>query len=105
MVPDGVSVFNPAFDVTPYHFITAIITDHATSETVMGFVKLSGCLGTGETHLQLRSGFCSGCGDTGGSWILFETFSYYSFMKSCAPRSELHWDRDLFYVAPYDLSN
>jgi methylthioribose-1-phosphate isomerase len=25
--PDGVSVHNPAFDVTPHQFITAIITD------------------------------------------------------------------------------
>jgi methylthioribose-1-phosphate isomerase len=27
VVPDGVSVFNPAFDVTPHEFVTAIITD------------------------------------------------------------------------------
>src|SRR2546426_6877872 len=27
VVPDGVSVFNPAFDVTPNSFVTAIITD------------------------------------------------------------------------------
>ena len=27
MVPEGVSVFNPAFDVTPAEFVTAIITD------------------------------------------------------------------------------
>jgi methylthioribose-1-phosphate isomerase len=27
MVPEGVSVFNPAFDVTPHEFVTAIITD------------------------------------------------------------------------------
>lgn len=27
MVPEGVSVFNPAFDVTPSEFVTAIITD------------------------------------------------------------------------------
>jgi methylthioribose-1-phosphate isomerase len=27
IVPDGVSVFNPAFDVTPHQFVTAIITD------------------------------------------------------------------------------
>jgi methylthioribose-1-phosphate isomerase len=26
-VPEGVSVFNPAFDVTPHEFVTAIITD------------------------------------------------------------------------------
>jgi methylthioribose-1-phosphate isomerase len=28
MVPEGVSVFNPAFDVTPNSFVSAIITDH-----------------------------------------------------------------------------
>ena len=28
MVPHGVSIWNPAFDVTPNRFITAIITDH-----------------------------------------------------------------------------
>ena len=27
LAPDGVSVHNPAFDVTPNHLITAIITD------------------------------------------------------------------------------
>lgn len=27
MVPEGVGVFNPAFDVTPYELVTAIITD------------------------------------------------------------------------------
>ena len=27
VVPEGVSVFNPAFDVTPHSFVTAIITD------------------------------------------------------------------------------
>jgi methylthioribose-1-phosphate isomerase len=27
MVPEGVSVFNPAFDVTPHQLVTAIITD------------------------------------------------------------------------------
>src|SRR5262245_37308108 len=32
VVPDGVSVFNPAFDVTPHQFITAIITDRGVAE-------------------------------------------------------------------------
>ena len=31
VVPDGVSVFNPAFDVTPHEFITAIITDRGVA--------------------------------------------------------------------------
>ena len=31
MVPDGVSVFNPAFDVTPNEFVTAIITDRGVA--------------------------------------------------------------------------
>jgi methylthioribose-1-phosphate isomerase len=31
IVPDGVSVFNPAFDVTPHHFVTAIITDRGVA--------------------------------------------------------------------------
>jgi methylthioribose-1-phosphate isomerase len=32
IVPDGVSVFNPAFDVTPHQFITAIITDRGIAQ-------------------------------------------------------------------------
>jgi methylthioribose-1-phosphate isomerase len=32
MVPDGVSVFNPAFDVTPHQFVTAIITDRGVAQ-------------------------------------------------------------------------
>jgi len=31
IVPDGVSVFNPAFDVTPQEFVTAIITDRGVA--------------------------------------------------------------------------
>ena len=31
VVPDGVSVFNPAFDVTPNHFVTAIITERGVA--------------------------------------------------------------------------
>src|SRR5262249_2842761 len=31
VVPDGVSVFNPAFDVTPNQFVTAIITDRGVA--------------------------------------------------------------------------
>lgn len=33
-VPDGVAVYNPAFDVTPAELITAIITDHGVIEPV-----------------------------------------------------------------------
>lgn len=45
MVPDGVSVFNPAFDVTPYQFVTAIITDRGVavppySESLAGLKEL-----------------------------------------------------------------
>jgi methylthioribose-1-phosphate isomerase len=32
IVPDGVSVFNPAFDVTPHEFVTAIITDRGVAQ-------------------------------------------------------------------------
>ena len=32
VVPDGVKVFNPAFDVTPYQFVTAIITDRGVAQ-------------------------------------------------------------------------
>ena len=32
MVPEGVSVFNPAFDVTPHQFVTAIITDRGVAK-------------------------------------------------------------------------
>src|SRR5437763_1235287 len=31
MVPEGVPVFNPAFDVTPHEFVTAIITDRGVA--------------------------------------------------------------------------
>lgn len=31
MVPEGVSVFNPAFDVTPHQLVTAIITDRGVA--------------------------------------------------------------------------
>jgi methylthioribose-1-phosphate isomerase len=32
MVPEGVGVFNPAFDVTPHQFVTAIITDRGIAQ-------------------------------------------------------------------------
>ncbi len=32
IVPDGVSVFNPAFDVTPNQFVTAIITERGVAQ-------------------------------------------------------------------------
>jgi methylthioribose-1-phosphate isomerase len=32
VVPDGVSVFNPAFDVTPHPLVTAIITDRGVAQ-------------------------------------------------------------------------
>jgi methylthioribose-1-phosphate isomerase len=32
VVPEGVSVFNPAFDVTPHEFVTAIITDRGVAK-------------------------------------------------------------------------
>ena len=32
IVPDGVSVFNPAFDVTPHQFVAAIITDRGVAQ-------------------------------------------------------------------------
>lgn len=31
LVPDGAAVYNPAFDVTPHHYITAIITDQGVA--------------------------------------------------------------------------
>ncbi len=31
VVPEGVSAFNPAFDVTPHELVTAIITDHGVA--------------------------------------------------------------------------
>ena len=31
VVPEGVSAFNPAFDVTPNSFVTAIITDRGVA--------------------------------------------------------------------------
>src|SRR5262249_46422682 len=43
IVPDGVSVFNPAFDVTPHQFVTAIITDRGVVQPpyTQGLYKLS----------------------------------------------------------------
>lgn len=32
-VPHGVSVFNPAFDVTPHHLVSAIITEHGIARS------------------------------------------------------------------------
>jgi methylthioribose-1-phosphate isomerase len=32
VVPEGVSVFNPAFDVTPHEFVTAIVTDRGVAK-------------------------------------------------------------------------
>jgi methylthioribose-1-phosphate isomerase len=32
-VPEAVSAFNPAFDVTPHEFVTAIITDHGVARS------------------------------------------------------------------------
>jgi methylthioribose-1-phosphate isomerase len=44
VVPDGVPVFNPAFDVTPHEFVTAIITERgvARSPYVESLKKLKG---------------------------------------------------------------
>jgi methylthioribose-1-phosphate isomerase len=33
VVPEGVSVFNPAFDVTPHEFIDAIITERGVARS------------------------------------------------------------------------
>ncbi len=33
IVPEGVPAFNPAFDVTPHDFVTAIITDHGVARS------------------------------------------------------------------------
>jgi methylthioribose-1-phosphate isomerase len=46
IVPDGVSVFNPAFDVTPHQFVTAIITDRGLAhppytESLAALAKLT----------------------------------------------------------------
>ncbi len=35
MVPEGVSVFNPAFDVTPNEFVTAIITERGVAKAAI----------------------------------------------------------------------
>jgi methylthioribose-1-phosphate isomerase len=42
VVPEGVSVFNPAFDVTPHEFVRAIITDRGIAEApyVQSLAKL-----------------------------------------------------------------
>jgi methylthioribose-1-phosphate isomerase len=36
VVPEGVSVFNPAFDVTPHEFVTAIITERGVARPPFG---------------------------------------------------------------------
>jgi methylthioribose-1-phosphate isomerase len=36
MVPDGVSIENPAFDVTPAKYVAAIITEHGIAREPYG---------------------------------------------------------------------
>ena len=40
LVPDGVGVYNPAFDVTPARLITAIITERGVHRAVGGAISL-----------------------------------------------------------------
>jgi methylthioribose-1-phosphate isomerase len=44
MVPDGVEIENPAFDVTPAKYVTAIITEKGIARTPYGesLAKLAG---------------------------------------------------------------
>ncbi|MEN9834040.1 MAG: Initiation factor 2 subunit family, partial [Pseudomonadota bacterium] len=36
IAPAGASVFNPSFDVTPAHLISAIVTDRGVIDPVVG---------------------------------------------------------------------
>ena len=48
LVPEGVAVENPAFDVTPAHLVTAIITEKGVLRAPYGpaLVQAFGALGT-----------------------------------------------------------
>ena len=45
LAPEGISVRNPAFDVTPHHLVKAIITEHGivTGDYQVGLRKISNC--------------------------------------------------------------
>ena len=42
LAPEGINVFNPAFDITPQRFVTAIITEHGvvTGDYLVGLRKI-----------------------------------------------------------------
>ena len=42
LVPEGINVFNPAFDITPQRLVTAIITEHGvvTGDYLAGLRKI-----------------------------------------------------------------
>ena len=51
--PEGVNAVNPAFDVTPHRYVTAIVTEAGVarppySENLMMAVRLAAANGTGE---------------------------------------------------------
>ncbi len=52
MAPEGVKVFNPAFDVTDHELITAIITEHGIARAPFGESLKRICL-AGNTHQSL----------------------------------------------------
>ena len=50
IAPPGVEVYNPAFDVTPAAYVTAIITERGVSRAPYGESLAGACCGTGALH-------------------------------------------------------
>jgi hypothetical protein len=56
MVPPGIDIYNPAFDVTPAEYITAIITENGVvrPDFEMGLGVI--CMGSGGVHELAATG-------------------------------------------------
>lgn len=50
IAPPGVEVYNPAFDVTPAEYVTAIVTERGIARAPYGESLAEACCGTGALH-------------------------------------------------------
>jgi methylthioribose-1-phosphate isomerase len=50
IAPPGVAVYNPAFDVTPAEYVTAIVTERGVVRPDFGVALAEACCGTGALH-------------------------------------------------------
>jgi methylthioribose-1-phosphate isomerase len=50
LTPDGVTIDNPAFDVTPAEMVTAIVTDVGVFRRPFDFTKATGAEGAGSAE-------------------------------------------------------